>query len=548
MPDASFSAAPITFTYSSTGKRASMTDPTGTTNYTYSNRDQVLTKATPEGTLTYTYDLSGNVASVLSSNVNGTNVAYAWDADNRLSNLTDNGTSAMTNYTYDETSQLASMQYPNGVAHAFTYDNRDRPTTLGVTGPLGLSLSYAQTFSPSGRKSNVTEQSGRDTNYGYSSVYRLLNETVTGDPTTPNNGALTYVLDPVGNRSSLTSTLEALPNQSFTYDADDRLSSDTYDADGNTLTSSGHIFSYDFEDRLTQFDTSVQMSYDGDGNRITRTQGGSTIRYLVDDITPTGYPQVAEEVVNGSVAAQFTYGSWRISQKRSGVVSYYGYDDGGSVRELFSDTGAVTDTDTYDAFGNTVAQTGSTVNEFLYRGEQLDSVLGMYYLRARYYVPKSGRFLTADKFELSNRSDRARIRERLLEASHHRYLYSLGDGVNLIDPTGLSVIEGEIGVVDELLAASDVGDGLEIHHIIQARFAQILGVEEGEMMGIALSPDAHAFFDALWSIEIAQDGLSAETLLEDIVEVAEEIYAGEGPLEAWVAQWKASLQAIGAIP
>ena len=201
---------------------------------------------------------------------------------------------------------------------------------------------------------------------------------------------LTYLLDPVGNRSSLTSTLTALPNQTFTYDADDRLSSDTYDANGNTLASGGNIFAYDFEDRLTQFDASVQLSYDGDGNRIVRTQGGSTTRYLVDDLTPTGYPQVAEEIVSGALTAQYTYGRLRISQNRGGVVSYYGYDAGASVRELFSDTGAITDTYDYDAFGNTVAQTGSTVNEFLYRGEQFDSSLGLYYLRARYYNPLSG--------------------------------------------------------------------------------------------------------------------------------------------------------------
>ena len=85
----------------------------------------------------------------------------------------------------------------------------------------------------------MTEQSGRDANYGYSPVYRLLSENITGDPTATNNGALSYVLDPVGNRTSLTSTLATLSNQTLTYDADDRLSNDTYDANGNTLTSAG---------------------------------------------------------------------------------------------------------------------------------------------------------------------------------------------------------------------------------------------------------------------------------------------------------------------
>jgi hypothetical protein len=81
----------------------------------------------------------------------------------------------------------------------------------------------------------------------------------------------------------------------------------------------------------------------------------------------------------------------------------------------------------------------------------------------------------------------------------------------------------------------------------QRALRKYLVFEEGEMMGIALSPDSHAFFDALWSIEIAQDGLSAETLLEDIIEAAENVYAGEPELEAWVAAWKASLIAIGAL-
>src|SRR5207249_1558734 len=79
-PDVSFGAAPVSFTYTPTGKRSAMMDATGSTSYTYSQRDQVLSKVTPQGTLGYAYDQTGNVLSVVSSNVTGTNVAYAWDA------------------------------------------------------------------------------------------------------------------------------------------------------------------------------------------------------------------------------------------------------------------------------------------------------------------------------------------------------------------------------------------------------------------------------------------------------------------------------------
>ena len=59
----------------------------------------------------------------------------------------------------------------------------------------------------------------------------------------------------------------------MTYDPDDRISGDTFDANGDTLMSGGNSFAYDFEDRLTQFNASVQITYDGDGNRIVRTKG-----------------------------------------------------------------------------------------------------------------------------------------------------------------------------------------------------------------------------------------------------------------------------------
>ncbi len=437
-PDASFGATTVSFTYTATGQRQSMTDASGVTTYTYSNRDQVQQKTTPEGALSYTYDLAGNVASVVSSNMNGTNVSYAWDADNRLWIVTDNVTNGLTNYSYDATSQIASLTYPNGATHAFTYDLRDRTTALSVTGPgLSAIASYGQTFGPSGHKLSVAESGGRAEGYEYDLIYRLLNETVSGDPVTANNGVLTYMLDPVGNRKSLTSTLMALPAQTLTYDDDDRLTTDTYDANGNTLSSGGTNYTYDFEDRLLSTSSGVQIAYDGDGKRVSETVGGVTTKYLVDDLTPTRYAQLAEETANGAVVAQFIYGLMRISQNRAGALSYYGYDAGGSTRELLNRSGAVTDTYDYDAFGNTVAQTGLTTNEFLYRGEQFDSALAMYYLRARWYVPRTGRFLTADKLEREEvGACDCGPSKRVLIGVQPLFAYANSDPLNLIDPSG----------------------------------------------------------------------------------------------------------------
>lgn len=80
----------------------------------------------------------------------------------------------------------------------------------------------------------------------------------------------------------------------------------------------------------------------------------------------------------------------------------------------------------YDAFGNALVTTGSTPNVYLYRGEAWDSDLGLYYLRARWYNPVTGRFVSQDP-ENGIITDPKTL---------HKYVYANGDPVNLMDPTG----------------------------------------------------------------------------------------------------------------
>jgi RHS repeat-associated protein len=98
----------------------------------------------------------------------------------------------------------------------------------------------------------------------------------------------------------------------------------------------------------------------------------------------------------------------------------------GSVRQLTNSAGATTDTYEYDAFGNELNKTGTTPNNYLYRGEEWDPDLGLYYLRARYYNPLTGRFLSRDPEE-------GKIG---YPKTLHKYSFAAGDPVNGSDPTG----------------------------------------------------------------------------------------------------------------
>ncbi|HEY3062976.1 MAG TPA: hypothetical protein VGL99_28725 [Chloroflexota bacterium] len=58
-------------------------------------------------------------------------------------------------------------------------------------------------------------------------------------------------------------------------------------------------------------------------------------------------------------------------------------DGRGSTRLFSNAAGAVADTFDYDAVGNASARTGTTPINYEFRGEQFDSNIGAYYLRAR---------------------------------------------------------------------------------------------------------------------------------------------------------------------
>jgi len=86
------------------------------------------------------------------------------------------------------------------------------------------------------------------------------------------------------------------------------------------------------------------------------------------------------------------------------------------------------------------ASSGGTVNPFLFQGQQFDPASGDYYLRARYYDPTTGRFLSQDPFA-GNEAD---------PTSLHRYLYASNDPVDRTDPTGFD------DSIPSLVAGSEV--------------------------------------------------------------------------------------------
>lgn len=96
-----------------------------------------------------------------------------------------------------------------------------------------------------------------------------------------------------------------------------------------------------------------------------------------------------------------------------------------SVRQLTDTAGEITLSKTYNPYGENVTSAGDAQTSYGFTGEYTDST-GNIYLRARYYNPNDGRFLSRDTWagDVNN------------PLSLNRWMYVEGNPVNLTDPSG----------------------------------------------------------------------------------------------------------------
>ncbi|MEN6327368.1 MAG: RHS repeat-associated core domain-containing protein [Syntrophomonas sp.] len=146
----------------------------------------------------------------------------------------------------------------------------------------------------------------------------------------------------------------------------------------SSFTSNGNTYSY---------------TYDAEGLRSKKINlDGTSTRYHCDNYGRV----IAESNANNLVTAQIIWGDKPLARKIGNTFYYYLYNGHGDVIYLTDISGNIVNSYTYDEWGNIVSKQEQISNPIRYVGEYYDEESGLYYLRARYYDPAIGRFISKD--------------------------------------------------------------------------------------------------------------------------------------------------------
>jgi RHS repeat-associated protein len=182
----------------------------------------------------------------------------------------------------------------------------------------------------------------------------------------------------------------------------------------NIETGERRVFTWDYRNRLTAVERyesdddadpeRVEYRYDPLDRRIATTQDGETIWTYYDGAQPVAdYRNLEAEPERLYFTGERDdelLAIWRRDEGMYHVVT----DHLGSVEAVLDAGGNAVARYEYDAFGNLLTAEGDRpelAGRFGFVGRERDAVSGCYWLRARWYDPEIGRFLSPDPLEFA---------------------------------------------------------------------------------------------------------------------------------------------------
>ena len=371
----------------------------------------------------------------------------------------------------------------------------------------------------------------KTTTYTYDILGRLVSEIGGGS-------SRYYTYDVAGNRQK--AIVDTTTIILYNYDSDGRLIDEisnngqsgslitySYDANGNLISKSVGVvmkttYSFDVWGNMIS-GAKGTYTYNAQGLRTSKTVNGETIDFTL---------------VGGNVWSDGTYNYvWGAELITNGSV-YYVYNAHGDVIQLLDAEGNLVKTYDYDAYGNELTRDQNDENPFRYCGEYYDTETGFIYLRARYYNPNTGRFISQDThwnvgnmIYGDNPGENPIPDINAIKQSSNLYAYCINSPINYTDSTGsvitpANVIGALIGAGLGALIGIAIADYFELtgwaKAAVVAGGAALVGVA-GWFTGPALVSILQPLVEsAIDSGKLLLEQLSAEIM--DFLHLGKDLY------------------------
>jgi len=437
----------VTFTYDTDGRRTGMDDWTGHTEWQYDVLGRLISVVHPNGGfIQYGYDLANNITDLRYGFPNSTVtlMQYTFDEENRLTSATNVGTSETTTYTYNDAGEVLRRTLPNGVTSDYSYDTDGRFIGIDHSKEGGTRVAqFTYALDTDGKRIQLnkdTADSGQSSlSFQYDSSRRLKTAL------SSNGASESFTYDALGNRTEYaTSGAEGARGVNYSYDSENRLLRTTsngqtketffYDRQGSLMErrpgdgSMGTTYTYDYERRLVAVSVdglNIQYRYNGDGELVSlRKNGVETL--LLNDCNSRLSRALVEYTPGASDMRVYIYGN-ELLMEIEGDGSFFPILDSidGSIERWLDRAGTTIATNSYTSFGAVTSFTGIR-RSLGFHCERQEPGIDLVFLRARFYDPTTGRFLTRDGAPT----------QALRPSSLHRYTFAENDPVNNRDPSG----------------------------------------------------------------------------------------------------------------
>ncbi|MGC2694611.1 MAG: RHS repeat-associated core domain-containing protein, partial [Candidatus Angelobacter sp.] len=337
---------------------------------------------------------------------------YTPDSAGRVLSAIDSGNSInyATAATYGPDSSLTGFVSGSGgaasITSSFSYNKRLQPVTMSAATSSQTVFSIGYDFhvgnGDNGNVFGITnyKDQNRNQTFTYDALNRLTSAQNAG--TDCNVKVLqnkteywgnNYSYDAWGNLQGKSVTKCSAENAVFTMNNNNQALYYPYDAAGNMLNDGLFSYTFDQENRITGAN-GYTYTYDGDGNRVKKINGstGTLYWYMTPGI-------VGESDLSGNLQSEYVFfDGERVARKDfpGNAVSYYFSDHLKTASVITDSAGNIKSESDYYPWGGELQITANDSNHYKFTGKERDAESGLDNFGARYYSNGLGRWVSAD--------------------------------------------------------------------------------------------------------------------------------------------------------